>query len=100
MKCVTFGCAVGVVAFAISSLGMSRPAAAADKPPPEPAVVEEILRVLNEKGLLDEDEYSRLTARYAASEQGAQEPAPEDQVLRRSAPARRGLLVRRGSRRG
>ncbi len=30
---------------------------------------------------------------------GAQEPAPEAQVLRRSAPARRRLLVRRGSRR-
>lgn len=68
MKCVNFGCAVGVVAFAISSLATSGPAAAGDKPPPEPAVVEEILRVLNEKGLLDEDEYSRLTARYTAAE--------------------------------
>ncbi|MBS1106728.1 MAG: hypothetical protein H6Q91_2230, partial [Deltaproteobacteria bacterium] len=68
MKSVTIGWAVGAVAFSVFLLGTSRPAAAGDKPPPEPAVVEEILRVLNEKGLLDEDEYSRLTARYTASE--------------------------------
>ena len=69
MKSVTFGSAVGAVAFSVFLWGASHPAAAGDKPPPEPAVVEEILRVLNEKGLLDEDEYSRLTARYTASEQ-------------------------------
>jgi hypothetical protein len=69
MTRVTFRCGVGVAAFAVVLLGASRAATAGDKPPPEPAVVEEILRVLNEKGLLDEDEYSRLTARYSASEQ-------------------------------
>jgi hypothetical protein len=69
MKRVTLRCLIGVAAFSVALLGTSRPATAGDKPPPEPAVVEEILRVLNEKGLLDEDEYSRLTARYAASEQ-------------------------------
>jgi len=69
MNRVTFRCLVGVAAFLVASLGMSRAATAGDKPPPEPAVVEEILRVLNEKGLLDEEEYSRLTARYSASEQ-------------------------------
>ncbi len=69
MKRVTFQCLVGVAIFSISLLGASRSVRAADKPAPEPAVVEEILRVLNEKGLLDEDEYSRLTARYSASEQ-------------------------------
>jgi hypothetical protein len=53
---------------ALLVVSWSGPVRAADKPPPEPEVVEEILRVLNEKGLLDEDEYSRLTARYSAAE--------------------------------
>ena len=68
MKRVTVQCWAGVAAFSVALLGTSRAAMAGDKPPPEPAVVEEILRVLTEKGLLDEDEYSRLTARYSASE--------------------------------
>jgi hypothetical protein len=37
MKCVTFGCAVGVVAFAISSLGTA--AGGGEASLPEPAVV-------------------------------------------------------------
>jgi hypothetical protein len=77
MNRVTFRCSVGVAAFLVASLGISRAATAGDKPPPEPAVVEEILRVLNEKGLLDEDEYSRLTARYTAAEKERQSLLPK-----------------------
>lgn len=76
MKRVTIACSLAIAAFSIGGLLGSRAARAADKPPPEPEVVEEILRVLNEKGLLDEDEYSRLTARYAASEKERQSLMP------------------------
>ena len=76
MKRVTFVCPVLVAVVSIGWLVASRAAQAGEKPPPEPAVVEEILRVLNEKGLLDEDEYSRLTARYSASEKERQSLLP------------------------
>jgi hypothetical protein len=77
VKRVAFACLGAVAAFSIGGLVASRPAAAGDKPPPEPAVVEEILRVLNEKGLLDEDEYTRLSARYTASEKEHQSLLPK-----------------------
>ncbi len=76
MKRVAFACLGAVVAFSIGGLAAGRAAAEGDKAPPEPAVVEEILRVLNEKGLLDEDEYTRLTARYSASEKERQSLLP------------------------
>jgi hypothetical protein len=76
VKRVTFVCSVAVAVVSIGWLVTSRAAQAGEKPPPEPAVVEEILRVLNEKGLLDEDEYSRLTARYSASEKERQSLLP------------------------
>jgi hypothetical protein len=76
VKRVTFACSVGIAAVAIGWCLASRPARAEEKPPPEPAVVEEILRVLNEKGLLDEEEYTRLSARYSASEKDRQSLLP------------------------
>lgn len=68
MKRVTIACSWAIAMISVCRLVAGGPAFAGDKPPPEPEVVEEILRVLNEKGLLDEEEYSRLTARYSAAE--------------------------------
>jgi hypothetical protein len=52
VKRVAFVCSVAVAVVSIGWLVTSRTAQAGEKPPPEPAVVEEILRVLNEKGML------------------------------------------------
>ena len=55
-------------------LAAARPAAAAD---PEPSVVQEILGVLKERGLVDEGDYQRMVARYAASEKERQSLVPK-----------------------
>jgi len=67
---IWLGAALAACELAFASV---RPAAAAD---PEPSVVQEILGVLKERGLVDEADYDRMVASYAASEKERQSLVP------------------------
>lgn len=69
----SFSCAAALAACGLL-LATAGPAAAAD---PEPSVVQEILGVLKERGLVDEEDYQRMLARYAAGEKQRQSLIPK-----------------------